>query len=93
MRILGDRVLIRRDEAETTEGGIYLPQSAQEKPQRGTVVAVGEGKRLKDGTLVPPEVAPGDRVVFAKYGGTEVKVDGEELIIMNMDSVYAKLCA
>ena len=74
----------------TTEGGIYLPESAQEKPRRGTVLAVGEGKRLKSGALVAPDLAVGDRVLYAKYGGTEVKVDGEELLIMNTSQILAK---
>jgi chaperonin GroES len=90
LTILGDRVLIRADAVLTTEGGIYLPESAQEKPRRGTVLAVGEGKRLKSGTLVAPDLAVGDRVLYAKYGGTEVKVDGEELLIMNTIQILGK---
>jgi chaperonin GroES len=91
LKVLGDRVLIKVDEPETTEGGIHLPESAQEKPQRGTVVAVGEGQRLEDGTMAPPDVAEGDRVVFAKYGGTEITEEGEEYILMDSDQIYAKL--
>jgi chaperonin GroES len=89
LKVLGDRVLIKPDEAQTTERGIYLPESAKEKPQRGTVMGVGEGRRLKDGTLVPPEVKAGDHVLYAKYGGTEVKVDGEDLLIMSAGQVHA----
>ena len=88
LRILGDRVLIRVDEAEPTKGGIFLPESAQEKPQRGTILAVGEGKRLEDGSLQAPDVNEGDKVLFAKYGGTEVTVDGEKLVIMSTSSLF-----
>ena len=91
LKILGDRVMIKVDEPETTEGGIHLPESAQEKPQRGEVVAVGEGRRLDDGTLVPLDVAEGDKVIFAKYGGTEITDEGEEYIILDSDQIYAKL--
>ncbi len=86
-------MLIRIDEAETTEGGIYLPEAAQKKPHRGTVLAVGPGRRLKSGTVVPPPVTVGDRVMFAKYGGTEVTVDGEKLMVMSSDQLYAKIPA
>ena len=91
LRVLGDRVLVKPEEAQTTDRGIYLPESAQEKPQRGTVIAVGEGRALKDGTLVPPDVAAGDRVLYGKYGGTEVTVDGDDMLIMSSASVYAIL--
>ena len=91
LRILGDRVMIRVDEPETTEGGIHLPESAQEKPQRGTVVAVGEGRRLDDGMLVPPDVKEDDKVIFAKYGGTDIDEGGEEYLILDSDQIYAKL--
>lgn len=89
LRILGDRVLIRPDEAQQTEGGIILPESAQKKPQRGTVEAVGEGRRLEDGSLLAPEVKVGDRVLYAKYGGTEVKVEGVDMLIMSTSSIHA----
>lgn len=82
-------MLIRPDEAKQTEGGIFLPESAQKKPQRGTVMAVGEGRRLEDGSLLPTDVKAGDRVLYAKYGGTEVTVDGEELLIMGTSSLHA----
>ena len=90
VRLLGDRVMLKRLEAEKTSGGIVLPESAQERPQRAEVVAVGEGRRLDDGTLVKLEVEIGDVVVFAKYGGTEITVDGEEYVVVNSDQVYAK---
>ncbi len=91
LRILGDRVMIKVDEPETSEGGIHLPESAQEKPQRGTVGAVGEGRRLEDGTLVSPDVEEGDQVIFAKYGGTDITDEDEEYLILDSDQIYAKL--
>lgn len=84
-------MLVRPDEAEKTERGIYLPEAAQEKPQRGTIVAIGEGRRLKNGTLLAPEVAVGDRVMYGRYGGSEVTVDGEKLLIMGTNSLFAVL--
>lgn len=90
LKVIGDRVLIKVDEEETTRGGIYLPDSAQEKPQRGTVVAVGEGHRLDSGKLVEPDVKAGDRVIFSKYGGTEVTDGDEEYVILNTDDILAK---
>ena len=88
---LQDRVLVRRldDEGETTEGGIILPDSAKEKPQEGEVIAVGAGKITDDGKRQKPELSTGDRILFAKYAGTEVKVDGEDLLIMREDDVLA----
>lgn len=91
LKILGDRVMVKVDEAQTTEGGIHLPESAQEKPQRGTIVAVGEGRRLEDGTLQPSDLQEGDRIIFARYGGTEIEDDGEEYLIMDTDQIYAKI--
>lgn len=88
---LGDRVLVRQDEAEeTTASGLYIASDAKEKPQSGTVVAAGEGKLDKDGDLIPMPVKAGDHVVFAKYGSTEVEVDGETLLIMRAEDMYAK---
>ena len=84
-------MLVRVDEAETTQGGIYLPQSAQEKPRTGVVVAVGEGRRLDDGSFAAAEVAEGDRVVFTRYGGTEVNVEGEELLVMNTSQILGTI--
>lgn len=87
---LGDRVVLKQDEAESkTASGILIASSAQEKPQRGTVVAVGEGKLDNNGNLVKPGVAPGDSVIYSKYGGTEVTVDGDEYLILRADDIYA----
>jgi chaperonin GroES len=83
MRPLQDRVLIRRAEPESkTTGGIFIPDTVQEKPVEGEIVAVGPGARRKDGELVPMVVKAGDRVLFAKWSGTEIKLEGEELTIM-----------
>jgi chaperonin GroES len=88
IRPLHDRVLIRRiDEAEQVRGGIIIPDTAKEKPQQGEVIAVGDGKILKDGTRQPLDVRPGDRVLFGKYGGSEVKIDGEEYLILREDEI------
>jgi chaperonin GroES len=82
-RPLHDRVVIQRvDEEEKTKGGIIIPDTAKEKPMEGKVIAVGPGARGEDGKLVPMDVKKGDRVLFGKWSGTEVKLDGEELIIM-----------
>jgi chaperonin GroES len=90
LKVLGDRVLVKVDPEETTRGGIYLPDSAQEKPQRGTVVAIGEGRRLDSGKLVEPDLKVGDRVIFSKYGGTEVNDGDEEYTVLNSDDIFAK---
>jgi chaperonin GroES len=85
---LGDRLLVERLEAEEkTAGGIVLPDTAKEKPIQGKVVAVGEGRRTEDGKLIPLQVKKGDRILFNKYGGTEVKLDGKEYLIMKEDDV------
>ena len=90
LRPLGDKILVKRVEAETkTKSGIFLPDSAKEKPKQGTVIAVGEGKRLDSGERTPVNVKKGDRVLFTSYAGTEVKIDGEELMIMSEDDVLA----
>ena len=87
---LGDKVVIKRITAEErTAGGIVLPDSAQEKPQQGKVLSVGDGKLLADGSRSPHTVQEGDRVVFASYAGTEVVVDGEDLLIMSTDDILA----
>ncbi|MBH9538856.1 MULTISPECIES: co-chaperone GroES [Novosphingopyxis] len=87
-RPLHDRVLVRRVEAEQkTAGGIIIPDSVQEKPQEGEVVAVGTGAKADDGTVTPLDVKSGDRILFGKWSGTEVKVDGEELIIMKESDI------
>jgi chaperonin GroES len=92
VRPLGDKVLIRRLEAmEKSKGGIVIPDTAKEKPREGRIVAVGTGRRLDDGTLVPFQVKKGDRVLFSSYSGTEVKLEGEELVIMGEDDVLAVL--
>jgi len=83
LRPLQDRVLVRRVEPETkTSGGIFIPDTAQEKPVEGEVIAVGPGIRDEHGNLHPLDVAPGDRVLFGKWSGNEIKLDGEELVIM-----------
>jgi len=87
---LNDRVLVRRMEAEEKmKGGIIIPDTAKEKPLEGLVVAVGAGKTLKNGKRAPLEVKEGDKVLFGKYSGTEVKVDGEDLLVMREDDVMA----
>lgn len=90
IRPLHDRVIVKRAEEETkTAGGIVLPGSATEKPQRGKVVAVGKGKILKDGQVRPLDVKVGDSVIFGKYSGNEIKVDGQELLIMREEDIMA----
>ena len=88
VRPLQDRILVRRvEEAEKTRGGIIIPDSAKERPLEGNVIAVGSGKRTEDGTLVKLDVKAGDRILFGKYAGTEIKVDGVEHIILREDEV------
>jgi len=90
LRPLGDKILVKRVEAETkTKSGIVLPDTAKEKPKRGKVLSVGEGKRLESGERAALDVKKGDEVIFTSYAGTEVKIDGEELIIMSVDDVLA----
>lgn len=85
---LRDRVIVRRvNEEEKTKGGIIIPDTAKEKPQEGEVVAVGSGKVLEDGKSVPLEVKKGDRILFGKYSGSEIKVDGEELLMMREEEI------
>ena len=92
IRPLYDRIVVKRiEEQETIRGGIIIPDSAKEKPQEGEVVAVGQGKRLDDGKLVPLELKAGDRILFGKYSGSEIKIDGEEYLIMREDEVLAVL--
>lgn len=89
---LYDRVLVRRvEEKEQVRGGIIIPDSAKEKPQRGEVVAAGGGKRLEDGRLVPLDVKAGDKVLFGKYSGSEITADGEELLILREDEILGVL--
>mgnify|MGYP001764612521 CR=1 FL=1 len=88
IRPLQDRILVERLAEETkTKGGIIIPDTAKEKPAEGTVVAVGKGKLDRDGKVIPMELKTGDRVLFSKYGGTEVKLDGEELLIMKESDI------
>jgi chaperonin GroES len=92
LRPLADRIIVKNTGAEDiTRGGIVLPDSAQEKPTKGEVIAVGPGKLLENGQVAPMEVKPGDQVLYGKYGGTEVKVDGEEYVILRQDDVLAVL--
>jgi chaperonin GroES len=87
---LEDRILVQPDEGEeTTVSGIVIPDTAKEKPQEGTVIAVGPGKRSDTGDLIPVDVKEGDKVMYSKYGGTEVKVDGDELLILSSRDVLA----
>ena len=87
-RPLHDRVLVRRIEAdEKTAGGIIIPDSAKEKPSEGEIVAVGSGSKAEDGTVTPLDVSAGDRVLFGKWSGTEVKLDGEDLLIMKESDI------
>lgn len=88
IRPLHDRVIVRRTEEErTSAGGIVIPDSATEKPQQGEIVAVGNGKILENGEVRPLDVKVGDKVLFSKYGGTEIKIEGEELLVMREDDI------
>jgi chaperonin GroES len=90
VRPLNDRVLVKRlEEEEKTAGGIYIPDSAKEKPTRGKVIAVGSGRANDEGERKPLDVKAGDQILFGKYAGTEIKIDGEELIIMREDDILA----
>jgi len=90
LKPLSDRIIVRATEAEEiTKGGIVLPDSAQEKPREGEVIAAGPGKVLESGTLVPMEVKVGDKVMYSKYGGTEVKVGADEYVILRQDDILA----
>ena len=90
IRPLHDRLIVKRLEEEgKTKGGIIIPDTAKEKPIEGKVIAVGEGRIKKDGGKIPLEVKKGDRILFAKYAGTEVKIDGEEHVMMKEDDVLA----
>ena len=92
IRPLHDRIIVKRLEEETkTKGGIIIPDSAKEKPQEGEVLAVGNGKTLEDGKVHPLDVAVGDKILFSKYSGTEIKLDGVEYLIMKEDDVQAIL--
>ena len=88
IRPLQDRVIVRRlEEEEKTKGGIIIPDTAKEKPQEGKVIAVGKGKMTEDGKLIPLDVKVGDRILFGKYSGTEIKIEGEEHLIMREEDI------
>jgi len=92
IRPLYDRVVVKRIETtEQMQGGLYIPDTAREKPQEGEVVAVGKGKRLEDGKIIPLDVQVGDKILFGKYSGSDIKLDGEELLIMREDEVLGIL--
>ena len=94
IRPLYDRVVVKRIETtEQMQGGLYIPDSAKEKPQEGEVVAVGKGKRLEDGKVVPLDVQVSDRILFGKYSGSDIKLDGDEYLIMREDEVLGILDA
>ena len=89
---LHDRILVRRvDEADTTRGGIIIPDSAKDKPQEGEVISTGKGKISEEGKVRPLDVKEGDRILFGKYSGTEIKIDGEDFIIMREEEVLGVL--
>ncbi len=88
IRPLYDRIVVKRiEQQEQMQGGLYIPDSAKEKPQEGEVVAVGKGKRLEDGKVVPLDVQVGDRILFGKYSGSEIKLNGEEHLIMREEDI------
>ena len=90
IRPLHDRILIKRlEEEDKSKGGIIIPDTAKEKPIQGKVIAVGKGKILNNGDVIPPDVKKGDKVLFGKYAGTEVKIDGEEHLLMREDDILA----
>lgn len=92
LKPLEDRVIVKTMESEdVTASGIVLPDTAQEKPQRGKVIAVGEGRVNEDGSRAPMDVAEGDEVIYSKYGGTEIKIEGEDLLIMKASDILAKI--
>ena len=92
IRPLYDRIVVKRiEQQEQLQGGLYIPDSAKEKPQEGEVVAVGKGKRLEDGKVVPLDVQVNDRILFGKYSGNDIKLDGDEFLIMREDEVLGVL--
>jgi chaperonin GroES len=92
IRPLHDRVVVKRiEDTETMRGGLYIPDSAKEKPQEGEVVAVGKGKRTDDGKLLTLDVQVGDRILFGKYSGSDIKIDGNEYLIMREDEILGVL--
>jgi chaperonin GroES len=92
LRPLGDRVVVEPlEQEERTESGLYIPETAKEKPQKGTILAVGAGRRDEDGKRIPMDVETGQSILFAKYGGTEVKIDGKKLLILKEGDILAIL--
>ncbi|MCU1338572.1 MAG: chaperonin Cpn10 [Bryobacterales bacterium] len=92
LRPLYDRIVVKRiEEKQQMQGGLHIPDSAKEKPQEGEVIAIGKGKRLEDGKVVPLDVKVGDRVLLGKYSGSEIKLDGEEYLIIREDEVLGIL--
>ena len=92
IRPLHDRVVVKRiEETENMRNGLYIPDSAKEKPQEGEVVAIGKGKRADDGKLLPLDVQVGDRILFGKYSGSDIKIDGNEYLIMREDEILGVL--
>ncbi len=88
LRPMQDRIIVKRlEEEQKTAGGILIPDTAKEKPQKGEIVAVGKGKKTEDGKVVPLDVKAGDKVLFGKYAGTEIKLDGQEYLIMREDDI------
>ncbi len=88
IRPLYDRAVVRRViEEERSKGGLYIPEQAKEKPAQGEVLAIGQGRRLESGAVVPLEIAAGDKVLFGKYSGTEIELDGEKLLILREDEI------
>jgi chaperonin GroES len=92
IRPLYDRIVVKRiEEKQQMQGGLHIPDSAKEKPQEGEVIAVGKGKRLEDGRVVPLDVQVGDRILLGKYAGNEIKLDGKEFLILREDEVFGVL--
>lgn len=90
LKPIGDKVIVQRlGSAEKSKGGLYLPDSAQEKPQEGKVIAVGSGRTTKDGKTVPLSVKAGDKIIFGKYSGSEIKVDDKEYVFLSEDDILA----
>ncbi|ANA39440.1 co-chaperone GroES [Geobacter anodireducens] len=88
LRPLHDRIIVKRLEEENkTAGGIFIPETAKEKPQKGEIIAVGKGKKAEDGKVTPIDVNVGDKVLFGKYAGTEIKIEGQEYLIMREDDI------
>ena len=90
LKPIGDKIIVQvLGSVEKTKSGLYLPDSAQEKPQEAKVIAVGKGRTLKSGTVVPPSVKPGDRIIFSKYSGSEIKIDDAEYLIVSDEDILA----